>query len=55
MVEMAVVADHDRDPRRHGVPVARYSVRRQEGARAAHQLRTMRDAIDKYKQIRTPA
>ena len=33
------------------VPVARYSLRRQKELELRHELRTMRDAIDKYKQM----
>ena len=33
------------------VPVARYSVRRQKELELRHELRTMREAIDKYKQM----
>jgi general secretion pathway protein G len=51
MVEMAVVAIMIAILAGMAVPVARYSVRRQKELELRHQLRTMRDAIDKYKQL----
>jgi general secretion pathway protein G len=51
MVEMAVVATMIAILAAMAVPVARYSVRRQKELELRHQLRTMRDALDKYKQL----
>jgi general secretion pathway protein G len=51
MVELAVVAAMIAILAAMAVPVARYSVRRQKELELRHQLRTMRDAIDKYKQL----
>jgi general secretion pathway protein G len=51
MVEMAVVAIMIAILAGMAVPVARYSLRRQKELELRHDLRTMRDAIDKYKQM----
>jgi general secretion pathway protein G len=51
MVELAVVAAMIAILAAMAVPVARYSLRRQKELELRHQLRTMRDAIDKYKQV----
>ena len=51
MVELAVVAAMIAILAAMAVPVARYSLRRQKELELRHQLRTMRDAIDKYKQL----
>ena len=51
MVELAVVATMIAILAAMAVPVARYSVRRQRELELRHQLRTMREAIDKYKQL----
>ena len=51
MVELAVVAAMIAILAAMAVPVARYSLRRQRELELRHQLRTMREAIDKYKQL----
>ena len=51
MVELAVVATMIAILAAMAVPVARYSLRRQRELELRHQLRTMREAIDKYKQL----
>ena len=51
MVELAVVAAMIAILAAMAVPVARYSLRRQKELELRHQLRTMRDAIDKFKQL----
>jgi general secretion pathway protein G len=51
MVELAVVAAMIAILAAMAVPVARYSLRRQKELELRHQLRTMRDAIDRYKQL----
>ena len=51
MVELAVVAVMIAILAAMAVPVARYSLRRQKELELKHQLRTMREAIDKYKQL----
>ena len=51
MVELAVVATMIAILAAMAVPVARYSIRRQRELELRHQLRTMREAIDKYKQL----
>ena len=51
MVEMAVVAIMIAILAGMAVPVARYSLRRQMELELRHDLRTIRDAIDKYKQM----
>jgi general secretion pathway protein G len=51
MVELAVVAVMIAVLAGMAVPVARYSLRRQKELELKHQLRTMREAIDKYKQL----
>ena len=51
MVEMAIVAIMVAILAGMAVPVARYSVRRQKELELRHELRTMREAIDKYKQM----
>jgi general secretion pathway protein G len=51
MVEMAIVAAMIAILAAMAVPVARYSLRRQKELELRHQLRTMRDSIDKYKQL----
>jgi general secretion pathway protein G len=51
MVEMAVVAAMIAILAAMAVPVARYSIRRQKELELRHELRTMREAIDKYKQL----
>jgi len=51
MVEMAIVAAMIAILAAMAVPVARYSLRRQKELELRHQLRTMREAIDKYKQL----
>ena len=51
MVELAVVAAMIAILAAMAVPVARYSLRRQKELELRHQLRTMRDALDKYKQL----
>jgi general secretion pathway protein G len=51
MVELAVVAAMIAILAAMAIPVARYSVRRQKELELRHQLRTMRDALDKYKQL----
>ena len=51
MVELAVVAAMIAILAAMAVPVARYSLRRQKELELRHQLRTMREAIDKYKQL----
>ncbi len=51
MVELAIVAVMISILAAMAVPVARYSVRRQKELELRHQLRTMREAIDKYKQL----
>jgi len=50
MVELAVVATCVAILAAMAVPVARYTVKRQDELELRFQLRTMRDAIDKYKQ-----
>jgi general secretion pathway protein G len=47
MVELAVVATMIAILAAMAVPVARYSLRRQRELELRHQLRTMREAIDK--------
>ena len=51
MVELAVVAAMIAILAAMAIPVARYSVRRQKELELRHQLRTVRDALDKYKQL----
>ena len=51
MVEMAIVAAMIAILAAMAVPVARYSIRRQKELELRHELRTMREAIDKYKQL----
>ena len=51
MVELAVVAAMIAILAAMAVPVARYSLRRQKELELRYQLRMMRDAIDKYKQL----
>jgi general secretion pathway protein G len=51
MVELAVVAAMIAILAAMAVPVARYSLRRQKELELRHQLRTMRDALDRYKQL----
>jgi general secretion pathway protein G len=51
MVELAVVAAMIAILAAMVIPVARYSLRRQKEIELRHQLRTMREAIDKYKQL----
>ncbi len=51
MVELAVVAAMIAILAAMAVPVARYSLRRQKELELRHELRTMREAIDKYKQL----
>ena len=51
MVEMAVVAIMIAILAGMAVPVARYSLRRQKELELRHDLRTMREALDKYKQM----
>lgn len=49
MVELAVVCAMIAILAAMAVPVARYSLRRQKELELRHELRTMREAIDKYK------
>ena len=51
MVELAVVAAMIAILTAMVVPVARYTVKRQDEIELRYQLRQMRDAIDKYKQF----
>ena len=51
MVELAVVAAMIAILAAMAVPVARYSLRRQKELELRYELRLMRDAIDKYKQL----
>ena len=51
MVEVAIVAAMIAILAAMAVPVARYSLRRQKELELRYQLRMMRDAIDKYKQM----
>ena len=51
MVELAVVATMIAILAAMAVPVARYSLRRQKELELRYQLRVVRDAIDKYKQL----
>jgi general secretion pathway protein G len=51
MVEVAIVAIMVAILAGMVIPVARYSLRRQKELELKHQLRTMREAIDKYKQL----
>lgn len=51
MVEVAIVAVMVAILAGMVIPVARYSLRRQKELELKHQLRTMREAIDKYKQL----
>ena len=51
MVELAVVCAMIAILAAMAVPVARYSLRRQKELELRHELRMMRDAIDKYKQL----
>ncbi len=51
MVEVAIVAIMVAILAGMVIPVARYSLRRQKELELRHQLRTMREAIDKYKQL----
>jgi len=51
MVELAVVCAMIAILAAMAVPVARYSLRRQKELELRHELRTMREAIDKYKQL----
>ena len=51
MVELAVVAAMIAILAAMAVPVARYTLRRQKELELRHQLRTMRDALDRYKQL----
>ncbi len=51
MVELAVVAAMIAILAAMAIPVARYSLRRQKELELHHELRTMREAIDKYKQL----
>lgn len=51
MVEVAIVAVMVAILAAMAVPAARYSLRRQKELELRHQLRTMREAIDKYKQL----
>jgi general secretion pathway protein G len=50
MVELAVVAAMITILTAMAIPVARYSLKRQKELELRHQLRTMRNAIDAYKQ-----
>jgi general secretion pathway protein G len=50
MVEMAVVAAMVTILAAMAIPVARYTVKRQDEIELRHQLRVMRNAIDKFKQ-----
>lgn len=50
MVEMAVVAAMITILTAMAIPVARYALKRQDELELRHQLRLMRNAIDKYKQ-----
>ena len=51
MVEVAIVAVMVAILAGMAIPVARYSLRRQKELELKHELRTMREAIDKYKQL----
>src|ERR1700737_3082175 len=51
MVELAVVASIIAILAAMVVPVVRYTVKRQDELELRFELRTMRDAIDKYKQF----
>jgi len=51
MVELAVVAAMIAILAAMAVPVARYSLRRQKELELRYELRLMREAIDKYKQL----
>ncbi len=51
MVELAVVASIVAILAAMVVPVVRYTVKRQDELELRFELRTMRDAIDKYKQF----
>ncbi len=51
MVELAVVAAMIAILAAMAVPVARYSLRRQKELELRYQLRLMREALDKYKQL----
>ena len=51
MVEVAIVAVMVAILAGMVIPVARYSLRRQKELELKHQLRTMRESIDKYKQL----
>ena len=51
MVELAVVAAMIAILAAMAVPVARYSLRRQKELELRYELRLIRDAIDKYKQL----
>ena len=50
VVELAVVCSMIAILTAMAVPIARYTLKRQNELELRHQLRTMRDAIDKYKQ-----
>ena len=50
MVEMAVVAAMITILTAMAIPVARYTLKRQDEIELRYQLRLMRNAIDKYKQ-----
>ena len=51
MVEVAIVAVMVAILAGMAIPVARYSLRRQKELELKHELRTMRESIDKYKQL----
>jgi general secretion pathway protein G len=51
MVELAVVATMIAILAAMAIPVARYSLRRQKEIELRYQLRVVREAIDKYKQL----
>jgi general secretion pathway protein G len=51
MVELAVVAVMIAILAAMAVPIARYSLRRQKELELRYELRVMRDAIDRYKQL----
>lgn len=51
VVELAVVCAMIAILTAMAVPIARYTLKRQSELELRHQLRTMRDAIDKYKQF----
>lgn len=51
VVELAVVCSMIAILTAMAIPIARYTLKRQNELELRHQLRTMRDAIDKYKQF----